>query len=93
MISAEGESYPPDALSEKKAFVESVLREFRPRKVLDIGCNTGLYSDMSAGKGAWVVGIDSDPVAAGTAWRRADENGSDVLSLHVDLTRPTPAVG
>jgi SAM-dependent methyltransferase len=77
----------------KKNFVEHVLEEFRPGRVLDVGCNTGLFSTMAARAGAQVVAIDSDPVVAGQTWRHAFEQHLEILPLVVNLTRPTPGVG
>jgi SAM-dependent methyltransferase len=84
----------PNAYSETKLrLVESIVAEFAPRSVLDVGCNEGLYSAIAARGGAKVVGIDSDPVVAGSAWRAAAKEELDVLPLVVSLARPTPAVG
>jgi len=77
----------------KECFVASVLREFAPRRVLDVGANTGHFSELAALAGARVVAIDSDPAAAGRLWMRASEKKLDILPLVVDLCRPTPALG
>ena len=59
-----------------------------------MGSNTGHFSALAAQlDGAEVVGIDSDAVAAGRAWRMARDRGLNILPLVVDLARPTPAVG
>jgi SAM-dependent methyltransferase len=78
---------------EKRAFVEEFLTEFRPRRVLDVGCNTGHFSLAAARGGASVVAVDRDEAAVGAAWRRARREGADVLPLAVDITRPSPATG
>jgi SAM-dependent methyltransferase len=85
--------YTKEQLATKQLFVERVVREFRPRNILDVGCNTGFFSFLAAKSGARVVAIDSDPVVAGDVWRAARKDRLDVLPLVVDLTRPTPAVG
>jgi SAM-dependent methyltransferase len=77
----------------KHAFVEGALAEFRPKNVLDVGCNTGHFSALAARSGAAVVGIDQDPAVVGQVWREAREQGLNVLPLVVDLTRPSPAIG
>jgi SAM-dependent methyltransferase len=66
---------------------------FRPRRVLDVGCNNGFFSSIAARAGAGVVAIDSDPVVVGNTWRQARAESLDILPLVVNLTRPTPAVG
>lgn len=88
-----GNNYSDGQLLEKQQFVERALAEFRPRSVLDVGCNTGLFSALAAASGASVVAIDSDPVVVGHTWRRARSRDMDVLPLVVDLTRPSPGMG
>ena len=88
-----GQSYSGGEFAAKQAFVDEALREHRPRRVLDVGCNTGHFSLLAAGTGASVVSIDQDPVVVGETWRAASSRGADVLPLVVDLCRPTPATG
>jgi predicted RNA methylase len=83
----------PDYLREKQAFLEEVIREFKPRNVLDVGCNTGYFSCIVAYSGASVVAIDQDPAAVGELWRRAREEGLNILPLVIDVTRPSPSIG
>jgi SAM-dependent methyltransferase len=87
------EDYAPEYLREKWAFVEETIREFKPRSVLDVGCNTGYFSRIAARSGASVVAIDRDPATVGEVWRRASAEGLNILPLVVDLTRPSPGVG
>jgi SAM-dependent methyltransferase len=87
------EDRAPDYLREKRAFVEEVIREFKPRSVLDVGCNTGYFSRIAARSGASVVAIDQDPATVGELWRRASEERLNILPLVIDLTRPSPSVG
>jgi SAM-dependent methyltransferase len=86
-------NHAPDYLAEKQAFVEEALLEFRPRNVLDVGCNTGYFSRIAARGGAGVVAIDQDPATVGELWREAGAEGLNILPLVVDLTRPSPSVG
>jgi SAM-dependent methyltransferase len=77
----------------KAKFVDDALREFRPKKVLDIGCNTGEFSRMAAKSGAGVIAIDYDPVVVDDVWRKSKAENLDILPLVVNLSRPTPATG
>jgi SAM-dependent methyltransferase len=90
---AEANSYPPSAAAQKAAFIENALRQYRPRRVLDLGSNTGRFSELAAAHGASVVAIDRDPVVVGALWSRARAAKLDILPLVVDITRPTPAAG
>ena len=85
--------YESRQMQEKMSFVEYALRDCAPRRVLDVGCNTGRFSALAAGGGADVVAIDSDATAVGALWRRACSTSLSVLPLVVDLSRPTPRTG
>ncbi|HEV2911823.1 MAG TPA: methyltransferase domain-containing protein [Pyrinomonadaceae bacterium] len=85
--------FTDEYLQRKEAFVKSALEEFKPEKVLDIGCNTGYFSGVAARAGARVVAIDQDPIVVGSVWRMAEAENLDVLPLVVDITRPSPGVG
>lgn len=85
--------FPPNYLSEKDAFLSEVLAEYKPRRLLDVGCNTGHFSLIGARAGASVVAIDQDPLVIGELWRQAVEQELEILPLVVDFTRPSPGVG
>ncbi|HEY6403246.1 MAG TPA: class I SAM-dependent methyltransferase, partial [Blastocatellia bacterium] len=85
--------HAPEYLAEKQAFVEEALRKYKPRNVLDVGCNTGYFSRIAALGGAGVVAIDQDPATIGALWREASASGLNILPLVVDLARPSPSVG
>lgn len=85
--------YSREQFQAKEVFVRDVLKEFRPKKVLDVGCNTGHFSAMAAQSGASVVSIDYDPVVVDQVFRQARSEGLNILPLQVNLARPTPALG
>ena len=85
--------YTEDYFPLKQAFVEEAFTECRPSRVLDVGCNTGYFSELAAATGASVVAIDSDPIVVGRLWRRARTESLDILPLVVNLARPTPSTG
>lgn len=87
-------NYTDEAMEQKRRFVESVLDEARPSRVVDLGANTGEFSAVAARAGAYVVATDMDHGAVELCFRGASaEKGRSVLPLVVDLTSPTPAVG
>ncbi|HYP27274.1 MAG TPA: class I SAM-dependent methyltransferase [Blastocatellia bacterium] len=90
---AANNNYSESHFNAKNEFVRRALAEFEPRRVLDVGCNTGHYSAMAARQGASVTSIDYDPVVVGETWRRAQAERLNVLPLVVNLTRPTPSTG
>jgi len=79
--------------SEKLAFIQEAVEEYRPKTGLDIGCNTGDFSSLAAQRGVSMVSIDSDPVVVGRTWHRARKENLDILPLVIDIARPSPEVG
>lgn len=77
----------------KEAFVKEVLAEFKPKRILDVGCNVGYFSMIAARSGASVVAIDQDATVVGEAWRKTQAEDLNILPLVIDLTRPSPGTG
>src|SRR5262249_44690051 len=86
-------SYAGAAFATKERFVQSELAELHPKRVLDIGANTGHFSFLAPREGAPVVAIDSDALVGGTLWNEARTRKADILPLVIDISRPTPALG
>jgi SAM-dependent methyltransferase len=86
-------NYTADHFRAKQAFVEEAIGQFRPRAVLDVGCNTGHFSTIAARSGASVVAIDYDPVVLRDVWRNARSQNLNILPLAINLTRPSPGMG
>ena len=85
--------YTDEESREKAAFVREALEKLKPTRVLDIGANTGEFSAMAATQGASVVALERDEAAAERLFQRACAQQLDILAIHADLARPTPAVG
>ncbi|WP_158792966.1 class I SAM-dependent methyltransferase [Granulicella sp. L60] len=85
--------YDEDDHKRKRGFVTRALLNARPTHVLDVGSNTGVYSNLAADAGAEVVSIDTDLQAIDRLCSSAKETGKNILPLCVDLSHPTPAAG
>jgi 2-polyprenyl-3-methyl-5-hydroxy-6-metoxy-1,4-benzoquinol methylase len=85
--------YRPADTEDKKRFLRSALERCSPKRILDIGANTGTYSLLAAGADTEVVALDSDAVAIEALWRTAAEQGLAVTALVANIARPTPAAG
>jgi SAM-dependent methyltransferase len=85
--------YSAEDHARKAAFVERALDQATPRRVLDVGGNTGHYSRIAAAAGARVIAWDTDVQAADANWREAREKREPILPLVANIARPTPAVG
>ncbi|NYF91782.1 methyltransferase domain-containing protein [Tunturiibacter empetritectus] len=77
----------------KRRFVSDALGSARPAKVLDVGGNTGVYSNLAADAGAEVVSIDTDLHAIDRLYSGLKGTGKNILPLCVDLAHPSPATG
>jgi SAM-dependent methyltransferase len=85
--------YDEDDHSCKRAFVTEALAASNPSRVLDVGCNTGVYSVLAADAGAEVVSIDTDLQTVDRLCAKLKGSGKNILPLCVDLAYPTPSVG
>lgn len=77
----------------KAAFVREALTAGRPKHVLDLGANSGVYSRIAAECGASVVAWDTDIPATEQNWKTAQKLRLPILPLLANPARPTPAVG
>jgi SAM-dependent methyltransferase len=78
------------------AKVEAVRRFLdarRPANVLDLGCNTGQYTELAHARGADVVAVDSDVECVDALYCATRAAQSPILPLCVDVANPSPAVG
>jgi SAM-dependent methyltransferase len=85
--------YSDEDHARKRSFVADALAAARPAHVLDVGCNTGVYSNLAADAGAEVVSIDTDVQAVDRLCASLKDSGRNILPLCVDLAHPTPAYG
>jgi SAM-dependent methyltransferase len=85
--------YSEEDHASKHRFITSVLTRCPPKRVLDIGCNTGAYSKVAADAGAEVVSIDADSSAVDRLCVELQGTDRNILPLCVDLAYPTPATG
>ena len=86
-------SYCAGDTAAKESFLIVALQTSGAKRLLDIGCNTGHYSEVAARSGTAVVAIDTDSVVVGEVWRRACKSNLDILPLVIDFANPSPATG
>ncbi|MCK8675846.1 class I SAM-dependent methyltransferase [Streptomyces lichenis] len=65
-----------------------IAEEYGARRVLDIGCGTGVFALLLAGRGVEVVGVD--PALASIDVARAKPGGERVRWIHGDATDLPP---
>jgi ribosomal protein L11 methylase PrmA len=91
---AEANTYKSEEAQAKRRFVADFAAATRPGLLLDLGCNTGAYSEAALEAGAGrVIGFDFDQGALDQAFERAQQKGLDFLPLHLDAANPSPDQG
>jgi ribosomal protein L11 methylase PrmA len=86
--------YAADDRQAKQRFVAEFVTSRAPRLLIDLGCNTGEYSELALMHGAQaIVAIDGDHGAADAAYRRTKEKSLAINTLFVDLANESPAQG
>lgn len=87
-------NYLPISLRAKANLVENFLKTAKPKGVIDLGGNTGLFSRIASDKGIFTVSTDIDPAAVEINYRKVKERGEkNLLPLWIDLTNPSPNIG
>jgi len=87
-------TYSADARERKEDVVRRFVEGARPRLVLDLGANTGVFSRLAAAAGAYVVSIDGDADVVEQSFTRARaERDARLLPLVMDLANPSPGLG
>jgi len=87
-------NYSDEAFRHKEEVVTEFLTRIRPRKLWDLGANTGRFSRLSAQLGIETIAFDSDPAAVEQSYLRSIENGEiNILPLVLDLASPSSRMG
>lgn len=87
-------SYASEETERKGRFVASFVADRRPAQVVDLGCNSGHFSEVALKAGARdVVGLDGDLGAIERAFVRAESRSLAFLPLYCDLANPSPDQG
>jgi SAM-dependent methyltransferase len=84
--------YSNTDLDEKRDFVRAALQTAAPGSVLDLGANTGEFSELAAAT-ARVVAVDIDEQSVSGIAERARSRSLDIHPLVGNLAQPTPAEG
>lgn len=91
---AESQHYSVEAEAAKREAVLSTLAMVGPRLVYDLGGNTGAYSRLAAGQGAYCVSFDLDPGCVQLNYAEARRRGeANLLPLVMDLANPSSGLG
>ena len=87
--SISGEISSPDKLNT----IENILEKIRPKTVLDLGANTGVFSLLAAEKGAKVISIDASEACIDNLYKTAKDKGLSITTIISNILCPTPSFG
>jgi 23S rRNA U2552 (ribose-2'-O)-methylase RlmE/FtsJ len=88
-------NYSRAAFDDKALAVKEFVAKVQPKKVWDLGANTGVFSQIAADQGALALAFDIDPAAVEKSYQdlRAQHKETRLLPLVMDLTNPSPSIG
>jgi len=87
-------NYSYTAFNIKKNILNQFINKVKPKKVWDLGGNTGVFSRISSNKGIETISFDIDPVAVEKNYLEViRKNEKNILPLVLDLTNPSNGIG
>lgn len=87
-------SYAEAATAAKSEAITRIVAVTGARRVVDAGCNDGVFSMAALAGGATsVIGLDADGPSLDRYFRRAQTGGLNMLPLRVDLANASPSQG
>ena len=75
-------------IRQKDRIVQRLMAEDPYATVLDMGCNYGLHSEISASLGKQVVAVDVEEQCINDLFLRTKKTGRDILVLYMDFLWP-----
>lgn len=87
-------NYTDHAFDTKRSIINTFLDKIGPKRVWDIGGNTGVFSRLASARGISTASFDIDPAAIEINYRQAKkEKNQSLLPLVIDLTNPSNGIG
>ena len=87
-------NYSDKSFVMKQDFIDEVIEQEKPKQVLDLGSNTGLFSRICSKKGFFTISLDIDPAAVEKNYLQIySEYEKNILPLLLDITNPSPGLG
>jgi len=91
--SDDGNNYTDSSFSFKKEMITAWAHEINPKRAIDIGANTGVFSELfSSNNECFILSCDIDTLAVEKNYLR-HKNIHNLLPLIVDISNPVPAIG
>ena len=73
--------------------IKNLLAKTKPSTVVDVGCNTGIFSSIAAEHKAKVISVDSSESCIESLYHHAETKKLNILPLISDALSPTPGFG
>jgi hypothetical protein len=84
----------PQYLKNKIEIIEKAIAEINPHVVVDIGCNTGVFSKIASAHSDMVIALDRDPTTIESLYRLIQEEKiTNLVPLVIDILNPSPSLG
>ncbi len=71
--------------TKKQIIVEDIIKKYKPKTVLDVGCNTGWFSILAARYGCEVVAVDVDEACINQLYLTTRRYNYRILPLVFDI--------
>ena len=85
--------FEPARFDQKQRKVADLIEKFKPKSVVDIGCNQGGYSILAAQNGIQVTAFDTDEDSISLLYKIAKDKNLSILPLVGDVLYPAPQCG
>ncbi len=85
--------YGNEGYKTKKAVLNELLTKLKPKKLIDLGSNTGEFSEIAEKAGAEVLSIDLDHDCIEKLYLKARDNGLKITSIWSELDNLSPSIG
>jgi len=78
---------------QKQRKVAELIEKYKPKTIVDIGCNRGGYAILAAQRGAQVTAFDTDEDSVSLLYKIAKEKNLNILPIIGDVLYPAPQCG
>lgn len=90
----ETRTYSSIATENKSKHVESYIQRHNVDSLIDLGCNSGEFSEIALRAGAKrITAYDFDHMSLDNTYQRARSSSLNILPLYLDITNPPPNQG
>jgi len=87
-------NYSDEAFEKKQAQVAQLIAASKPKRVWDVGANTGVFSRLASEQGIFTISTDIDPLAVDRNYRmQRKQKETNLIPLLLDCTNPSPGIG